>query len=193
MAVLRSDDLELLWTRIEVEVDLPLDARAAPVSLCGTVKLWVLPKERTGVGAPGAVRLHCRQCTILGASVNGVAVKWELLDPHAIIVHDPGLEGDGEAFEVMHRAALMAAHDGELKVDVPARTPPCSLPDLAGEDLGASAVEGFLGRQAAAQALSELRVRQPSPLLVLVEIRFALDNPQNGFKTMLRPRSVHRA
>lgn len=120
-----SADLELLWTRIEVEIDLP-HAPTRPAAVRGVSKLWVLP---TALKPKSSVRLHCRQCKVTGVTVNGAAAAaWECLDPHACVVHDPRLAGDGEALETFARAAFLAAHDGELLVRLPALQGPSSRP-----------------------------------------------------------------
>jgi len=118
-------DLELLWTRIEVEIDLP-HAPTRSAAVRGVSKLWVLPinpKPRKHV------RLHCRQCKVTGVTINGIpATSWESLDPHGCLVRSPELVGDGEALETFSRAAFLAAHDGELAIRLPALGPSSQPP-----------------------------------------------------------------
>jgi hypothetical protein len=138
-----SADLELLWTRIEVEIDLP-NAPTRTAAVRGVSRLWVLP---TALKPKSSVRLHCRQCKVTAVTINGVAAAaWECLDPHACLVRDPRLAGDGEALETFARAAFLAAHDGELLVRLPALEPSSQpaqrflLPDEIG--LAAAAAGG---------------------------------------------------
>lgn len=58
-----ADQIELLWTRLAIEVNLPhgsaSNSLAHPLSLKGTAQLWVVP--RAVGGNVSALRLHCRQ------------------------------------------------------------------------------------------------------------------------------------
>jgi len=113
-------DLELLWTHIEVEIDLP-HAPSRPTAVRGVSRLWVLP---TNLKPRKHLRIHCRQCKVTGVTINGIpATSWECLDPHDCIVRSPDLIGNGEALETFSRAAFLAAQDGELAIRLPALGP----------------------------------------------------------------------
>jgi len=54
-----ADAIELLWTRLNIEVDVPVEDESRKVLLRGKVSLWVQEFRAS------ALRLHCRQVCIL--------------------------------------------------------------------------------------------------------------------------------
>ena len=192
-----ADDLELLWTTLEVEADLPtLEHEPRTAALRGVANLWVVPRSRL----PGvrALRLHCRQCDVLSVSINGAPTGWELLDPHERILHDESLRGDGEALEVFQHAAFMAAHDGELMVHLPEghrQQPSLSDEPWAVEQPPAVAATAAAANAARAAAFRELQARlTPVPgaeAPLLVQVRFTLEDPRGGFKVIRKGRWGH--
>jgi|MDSY01.2.fsa_nt_gb hypothetical protein len=173
MATVNSDDLQLLWSRIELAVALPAASNSGGVELRGVARLWILPR---GIGAR-SVRVHCRQCAISSVAVNGAPAAWELLDPHERIVHDESLTGNGEAYTVFQRAATLAAHDGELLVELPDAQEPFSLPRKLWEMDPSISCGAHPGRSARARALEDVEARLPTSSSaaqpMLIEVRLA--------------------
>ena len=167
-----SDDLNLLWSRIELEVRLPsASACASSTEIRGVARLWVLP-HRTGARS---VRLHCRQCAVSSVAVNGAPVAWELLDPYHRIVHDEELAGNGEAYGVFQRAAMLAAHDGELLVGLPDEQKGFFFPDtLWASAHGTAQDDAHLGHAARSRALVEMKAGIPNAAAVAGKVPTAV-------------------
>jgi hypothetical protein len=151
MTAFSADDVELLWTHIEAHIDLSSESAAHPLVIHGTIHLWVVPRAKLEWWSE--VRVHCRYCLIESVTINGIpSPSWEHIDPHAAIVSDEALVGDGEAFDVYQRAAFMAAHDGELLIKFPCSStdlPPASAPSLlvcGGSPARLHAARGMIGR-----------------------------------------------
>ena len=175
MASLGADELELLWTRIELEVAL------SPTRVQGVSRLWVVaPREAA------SVRLHCRQCSVVRVAVNGEECEWELLDPHELILRDEAL--DGEAFDVHQRAAFMAAAEGELEVRLPSGHLPqgqCRYPS----EFWAQTPDGARAALSRSQAHESVRSRTlPAPMLI--EVTYSLSEPRGGFRDVVAEEPV---
>lgn len=180
--------LTLLWSRHELTVSLSAATYAeANVSevIQGRSLLWVLPRMID----TRSLRLHCRQCNISKLTVNGKKATWQMLDPLERIVCDDKLACDGEAHAVFKRAAMMAAHDGELLVELPQQVGKMTLPDEVWKSDARCTNSASSGIKARKDAFSNMRKRTSSAKVqpYLIEVDFTISKPMGGLRMIFPP------
>ena len=183
--------LTLLWSRHELTVSLSAATYAeANVSevIQGRSLLWVLPHMID----TRSLRLHCRQCNISKLTVNGKKAKWQMLDPLERIVCDDKLACDGEAHAVFKRAAMMAAHDGELLVELPQQVGKMTLPDEIWKSDAQGTNSANSGIEARKDAFSHMRRRTSSAKVqpYLIEVDFTISKPMGGLHMIFPPETT---
>ena len=170
MATVNSDDLQLLWSRIELAVALPAASNSGGVELRGVARLWILPR---GIGAR-SVRVHCRQCAISSVAVNGALPPGT---PRPARAYRPRRIAHGEwrRYTVFQRAATLA-RTMESLVELPDAGAFQSAKKLWEMDPSISC-GAHPGRSARARALEDVEARLPTSSSaaqpMLIEVRLA--------------------